>query len=205
MFHNQAMNFAVFHPFPRNRLFGLVLCVLAWCATGMGHASELADKLKRPDYALLMRHSLAPGTGDPAGYTLADCASQRNLNEEGRQQAVRAGQWLRQQGVQSAQVLTSPWCRCKDTALRLGLGDVSLEPALASFFDEPQRAQELTQRLQQRLAQAGGTKGEKAMVLVTHHVNILAYMGENVGSGDMVLVQFDAQGMLLNAKRYPSP
>ena len=171
----------------------------------MGHASVLADKLKRPDYALLMRHSLAPGTGDPAGYTLADCASQRNLNEEGRQQAVRAGQWLRQQGVQSAQVLTSPWCRCKDTALRLGLGDVSLEPALASFFDEPQRAQEFTQRLQQRLAQAGGAKGEKAMVLVTHHVNILAYMGENVGSGDMVLVQFDAQGMLLNAKRYPSP
>ena len=136
---------------------------------------------------------------------MADCASQRNLNEEGRQQAVRAGQWLRQQGVQSAQVLTSPWCRCKDTALRLGLGDVSLEPALASFFDEPQRAQEFTQRLQQRLAQAGGAKGEKAMVLVTHHVNILAYMGENVGSGDMVLVQFDAQGMLLNAKRYPSP
>ena len=205
MFHNQRMNFAIFKPFQRNRLFGLVVCVLAWCASGMAQASELADKLKRPDYALLMRHSLAPGTGDPSGYSLADCASQRNLSDEGRQQAVRAGQWLRRQGVHSALVLTSPWCRCKDTAMRLGLGDVSVEPALASFFGESQRAQEFTQRLQQRLTQAGPTKGDKALVLVTHHVNILAYMGENVGSGDMVLVQFDAQGMLINAKRYPSP
>lgn len=205
MFHNQAMNPGIFHPFPRNRLLGLVFCVLAWCASGTGHTSELADKLKRPDYALLMRHSLAPGTGDPSGYSLGDCASQRNLSDEGRQQAVRAGQWLRRQGVHSALVLTSPWCRCKDTALRLGLGDVSVEPALASFFGESQRAQEFTQRLQQRLTQAGPTKGDKALVLVTHHVNILAYMGESVGSGDMVLVQFDAQGMLINAKRYPSP
>ncbi len=199
------MNLAIFDPFQRNRLLGLVVCAFAWCATGMAHASELADKLQRADYALLMRHALAPGTGDPAGYRLDDCASQRNLSDEGRQQAVRTGQWLRQQGVSRAQVLTSPWCRCKDTALRLGFGDALLEPALASFFDEPQRADEFTRRLQQRLAQASTNKGDKALVLVTHHVNILAYVGENVGSGDMVLVQFDAQGQLLTAKRYPSP
>lgn len=175
------------------------------CHRHGAHASELADKLQRADYALLMRHTLAPGTGDPAGYRLDDCASQRILSDEGRQQAVRTGQWLRQQGVRRAQVLTSPWCRCKDTALRLGFGDALLEPALASFFDEPQRADEFTRRLQQRLAQASTNKGDKALVLVTHHVNILAYVGENVGSGDMVLVQFDAQGQLLTAKRYPSP
>ena len=199
------MNLAAFNLFPPNRLFALLLCVLAWCAPGIAQASELADKLQGPDYALLMRHALAPGTGDPAGYRLDDCASQRNLSDEGRKQAARTGQWLRQQGVRRAQVLTSPWCRCKDTAQRLGFGDALVEPALASFFDEPQRAEELTQRLQQRLSQAGPTKGDKALVLVTHHVNILAYVGENVGSGDMVLVQFDAQGKLLKAQRYPSP
>ena len=168
-------------------------------------ASELADKLKQPHYALLMRHTLAPGVGDPAGYTLNDCSSQRNLSSQGRQQAVRVGQWLRQQGVTSAQVRTSPWCRCKDTAQLLGFDKPAVDPALASFFDEPQRAGEFTQQLQKLLAQASHTKGSQALVLVTHHVNILDYMGDNVDSGDMVLVQFDAQGKLLSAKRYPRP
>jgi phosphohistidine phosphatase SixA len=168
-------------------------------------ASELADKLKLPNHALLMRHALAPGTGDPAGYTLADCASQRNLDAQGKQQAVRTGQWLQRQGIQQAMVLTSPWCRCKDTANLLGYGSPEVEPAIGSFFEASQQAADYTQRLQKRLAQLGSTKGDKALILVTHHVNILDYMGSHVGSGEMVLVQFDAQGKLISAKRYPSP
>jgi len=219
MFHNRAMNPNAIHELitpqgsadtcaqsmTRRHILALWLVICGMCVAGFVQASELADKLQQPGYALLMRHALAPGVGDPAGFSLQDCASQRNLNGEGRQQAVRIGQWLRQQGVNRAQVLTSPWCRCKETAQLLGLADVALEPALASFFDEPQRADEFTQRLQQRLALASQTKGGQALVLVTHHVNILAYMGENVGSGDMVLVQFDAQGKLLKAKRFVSP
>ena len=172
-------------------------------ATAMG--SELADKLKLPNHALLMRHALAPGTGDPAGYSLNDCSTQRNLDTQGRQQAVRTGQWLQRQGIQKAMVLTSPWCRCKDTANLLGFGQAEVEPAIGSFFEASQQAADYTQRLQKRLAQLGPTKGDKALILVTHHVNILDYMGSHVGSGDMVLVQFDAQGKLISAKRYPSP
>ena len=172
-------------------------------ATAMG--SELADKLKLPNHALLMRHALAPGTGDPVGYSLNDCNTQRNLDPQGRQQAVRTGQWLQRQGIQKAMVLTSPWCRCKDTANLLGFGQAEVEPAIGSFFEASQQAADYTQRLQKRLAQLGPTKGEKALILVTHHVNILDYMGSHVGSGDMVLVQFDAQGKLISAKRYPSP
>lgn len=168
-------------------------------------ASELADKLKLPNHALLMRHALAPGTGDPAGYTLVDCASQRNLDAQGRQQAARTGQWLQRQGIQQTVVLSSPWCRCKDTATLLGLGVPEVEPAIGSFFEASQQAAEFTERLQKRLVQLGSSKGDKALILVTHHVNILDYMGSNVGSGDMVLVQFDAQGKLISAKRYPSP
>ena len=186
-------------------LLALLVCLCGLLLARFAQASELADKLQQPGYALLMRHALAPGVGDPAGFSLQDCASQRNLNGEGRQQAVRIGQWLRQQGLSRAQVLTSPWCRCKETAQLLGLGDAAVEPALASFFEDSQRGPEFTRRLQQRLALASQTKGNPALVLVTHHVNILAYMGENVGSGDMVLVQFDAQGKLLNAKRFASP
>ncbi len=175
--------------------------VMAMTAT----ASELADKLKLPNHALLMRHALAPGIGDPAGYSLVDCSTQRNLDAQGRQQAMRTGQWLKRQGIQTAMVLTSPWCRCKDTASLLGYGQPEVEPAIGSFFEASQEAADYTQRLQKRLAQLGPTKGDKALILVTHHVNILDYMGSHVGSGDMVLVQFDAHGKLISAKRYPSP
>jgi phosphohistidine phosphatase SixA len=168
-------------------------------------ASELADKLKLPNYALLMRHALATGTGDPAGYSLNDCSTQRNLDGQGKQQAIRTGQWLQRQGIQKAMVLTSPWCRCKDTANLLDFGQPEVEPAIGSFFEASHEAADYTQRLQKRLAQLGPTKGDKALILVTHHVNILDYMGSHVGSGDMVLVQFDAQGKLVSAKRYPSP
>jgi phosphohistidine phosphatase SixA len=177
------------------------LAVMAMTAT----ASELADKLKLPNHALLMRHALAPGIGDPAGYSLADCGTQRNLDAQGRQQAMRTGQWLKRQGIQTAMVLTSPWCRCKDTANLLGYGQPEVEPAIGSFFEASQEAADYTQRLQKRLAQLGPTKGDKALILVTHHVNILDYMGSHVGSGDMVLVQFDAHGKLISSKRYPSP
>ncbi len=177
-----------------------VLAVMAIAAT----ASELADKLKLPNHALLMRHALAPGIGDPSGFTLADCATQRNLDAHGRQQAMRTGEWLQRQGIQTALVLTSPWCRCKDTAGLLGYGAPEVEPAIGSFFESSQEASHCTHRLQQRLAQLGPIKGHQALILVTHHVNILDYMGSHVGSGDMVLVQFDAQGKLLTAKRYPS-
>ncbi len=188
------------------RRFAQLLCLFgALLGPGLASAGELADKLGQPGYALLMRHALAPGIGDPAGFSLADCASQRNLDSEGRTQAVRTGAWLRQQGVVAAQVLSSPWCRCKDTAALLGFGDVVIEPALGSFFNVPQQAREFTEKLQTRLAQASARKGNQALVLVTHHVNIRDYMGDNVGSGDMVLVHFDAQGKLLKARRYPSP
>lgn len=183
----------------------LSVAVLALMMSVTAMASELADKLKLPNHALLMRHALAPGIGDPAGYSLADCASQRNLDGQGKQQAARTGQWLQRQGIQEAMVLSSPWCRCKDTATLLGFGVPDVEPAIGSFFEASQQASQFTQQLQKRLAQLGPSKGGKALILVTHHVNILDYMGSHVGSGEMVLVQFDAQGKLISAKRYPSP
>ncbi len=183
---------------------GVAAAVLTFTAA-IATASELAEQLKLPNYALLMRHAMAPGVGDPAGYSLTDCSTQRNLDAQGRQQAARTGQWLRHQGIQKALVVSSPWCRCKDTAGLLDFGQPQVDPAMGSFFENSQQAAVFTRRLQQRLAQLGTTKGDQALILVTHHVNILNYMGEHVGSGDMVLVQFDHQGKLIRAKRYPSP
>ena len=174
----------------------LCLSGMSWAAS----ASDFAEKLKTREYVLLMRHAYAPGVGDPPGYSLARCETQRVLNEDGKKQAQRNGQWLRQQGIAQAQVHTSIWCRCQQTAEQLKLGPVTIEPALASFFDEPEQAAARNRALQAFIAQAIATKGARALVLVTHHVNIREFMGRDIGSGDMVLARVNAQGRMLDYK-----
>lgn len=168
-------------------------------------ATELAQALQSPHYVLLMRHAYAPGVGDPPNYALDRCEGQRLLNDDGRRQATRIGDWLRQQGVQRATVLSSVWCRCTETASLLRLGAITVEASLASFFDEPNRAASQTAALKKLLSHALPTKGDSALILVTHHVNIAEFTGENIGSGDMVLARIGAQGELLDFRLYPSP
>jgi len=179
--------------------------VLLGIGLSQANASELSDLLRKPDHVLLMRHALAPGVGDPVGYTLQDCKTQRNLDGKGREQAKRIGQWLTAQGVKEALVFSSAWCRCKETADQLGLGVPVHEPSLNSFFDDMRQGPQSNLRLQAFIAKQMKLKADKALILVTHHVNIAEFMGENVGSGDMVLAKVSPQGKLLSYKIYPSP
>lgn len=187
------------------KLKTIILSAFCLLASVLAQASDLSEKLQTTDYVLLMRHTLAPGVGDPAGYTLQDCKTQRNLSVEGRQQADVVGRWLRKQGVTGAEVHSSTWCRCKDTAELLNFGGFKVAPPLASFFDEMHQAKARTQALEQFIAERVKTKGNKALILVTHHVNIHAFMGENIASGDMVLAQVDAQGKMRSYKLIPRP
>ena len=168
-------------------------------------ASELSESLKKSDSVLLMRHALAPGIGDPAGYKLQDCKSQRNLDATGRAQAQKTGQWLKAQGVGNALVFTSAWCRCKETAENLAFGTPVLEPSLNSFFDDTRQGPQSNVNLQKFIVGQLKSKGDKALILVTHHVNIVEFTGENVGSGDMVLAKVNSAGKLVSFKIYPNP
>ena len=168
-------------------------------------ASELSESLKKSDAVLLMRHALAPGIGDPAGYKLQDCKSQRNLDATGRAQAQKTGQWLKAQGVGNALVFTSAWCRCKETAENLAFGTPVLEPSLNSFFDDMRQGPQSNVNLQKFIVGQLKSKGDKALILVTHHVNIAEFTAENVGSGDMVLAKINSAGKLLSFKIYPNP
>ncbi len=183
----------------------IVLLCVAWTGASLANGTELSDLLKRSDHVLLMRHALAPGVGDPAGYKLDDCKTQRNLDSQGRAQAQKTGQWLKAQGVQDALVFTSAWCRCKETADKLGLSVPVQETSLNSFFDDMRQRPQSNVRLQKFIAAQLKSKGDKALILVTHHVNIAELMGENVGSGDMVLVKVNSQGQRISHKVYPSP
>ena len=183
-----------------------------WCVSALlmvfhagASASSLAEKLQSTDYVLLMRHAYAPGVGDPPGYSLDRCETQRILDAQGKRQAQRTGQWLRKQGIHHAMVLSSVWCRCQQTADLLAYGPVTIEPSLASFFDTPDRAEAQNLALQRMLANLVSLPKRRPLILVTHHVNILQYVGENIGSGDMVLARVGAQGQVLEYSRIPSP
>ena len=116
---------------------GLTLFCLLASATA-ADAGALIDEIKDGGHVLMIRHALAPGTGDPDNFRIGDCATQRNLNDEGRKQARQIGQWLREQSIASAKMYSSQWCRCLETARLIGLGPVSELKALNSFYERPE-------------------------------------------------------------------
>jgi hypothetical protein len=82
---------------------------------------------------------------------------------------------------------------------------VQITPALASFFDEPQKAASVNQSLQAFIAKSLPAQNGRALILITHHVNIREFMGKDIGSGDMVLAQVDTQGRMVQFKLIASP
>jgi phosphohistidine phosphatase SixA len=133
----------------------------------------------------IMRHALAPGTGDPAGFRLDDCSTQRNLSDAGRAQAKAIGDRLRRNGIDQAEVRSSQWCRCLDTAQHLGLGPVEPMPALNSFFGNRSRGPAQTRELREFLIDR---EADQPLILVTHQVNITALTGVFPTSGEIVVI-----------------
>ncbi len=172
---------------------------LLFSLTGqISSANELLiwDKLQGTTpkgYVLLMRHSYAPGVGDPDNFKLNDCSNQRNLSDVGRQDAQDVGEWLQRREIKIFRVETSRWCRAKETAQLLGLGKVRLNKNLDSLFEEadalnhPQTAA-IRKQIQNHRNKSG------LLVLVGHYVNIAALTGVGVASGEGILVKANAQG-----------
>lgn len=175
----------------------LVLVCVSGAAADAGAeertAPELWDALKSGGHVALIRHARAPGFGDPPGFRLDDCGTQRNLSDEGRGQARRIGQGFRDAGVAVDRVYSSEWCRCLETAELLDLGPVEPFPPLNSFFERPERRGPQLAALVPWLRDA---RPDGALVLVTHQVVIRALTGRGAGSGEIVVVRHrgDAPG-----------
>jgi hypothetical protein len=172
-------------------LIALVAGALMFSGAG-AHADDpvgLAQRLQSGGHILMLRHALAPGTGDPSHFRIDDCRTQRNLNAQGRTQARHIGEWLRAHGVAEARVFSSQWCRCLETAALIDLGPVTPLPALNSFFERPRERESRLDALQRFIARQP-PKG-KLIVLVTHYVTIAGITGEAVSSGEGVVLAID--------------
>ncbi len=181
-------------------IYLLIYSLIFSLTTQTSSANELAiwDKLQGSTpkgYVLLLRHSLAPGVGDPANFTLNDCSTQRNLSAVGRQDARDVGQWLQRREIKIARVESSRWCRAKETASLLNLGKVRLNKNLDSLFKEndafnhPQ-----TIKIRKQIIAHRNKTG--LLVLVGHFVNIGALTNVGVDSGEGVLVRADSKGKI---------
>lgn len=164
----------------------LLLALGAFSATAQP-ASDLSKPDLKDGSIVLFRHAEAPGVGDPPGFKLNDCSTQRNLDDTGRAQARRIGAQIRAQGVRVGAVRSSQWCRTRETArLAFPQQDVHDDPDFNSFFGDSAGGAEQSARALATLRQ---WRGPGTLVVVTHQVNITALTGIVPGSGEGVVVQ----------------
>ena len=168
-----------------------------WLALTAGSAAGLA-RAQTPDpfwrllreggCVVLMRHAQTePGLGDPPGFTLGQCRTQRNLSADGREQSRRVGEAFRRQDIAIASVRSSAWCRCVDTA-QLAFGRHAQWPALNSFFQAQGDGDAQTREVLQTVA---ALRAPVNWVLVTHQVNISALTGEYPAMGELFATRPD--------------
>ena len=182
-----------------------LLCLLALIATP-ARADEAAawSALREGRHVALMRHALAPGgAGDPPGFRLDDCATQRNLSEEGRADATAVGAMLWGEEIVIDKVLSSPWCRCVDTAKLMNLGAVEIAPTFGNAFVLRDQGEELAAGARKIIAD---WRGPGNLLVVTHGANIQALTGGgNPESGEIVVVAPGADGTVREIGRIPVP
>lgn len=176
----------------------LIVAVLAAACTLAAQPAAAQDDalyaaLGADGHLGLMRHSTAPGSDDPPGFTLGDCSTQRNLSAAGRAQAAAVGDRLRDHGIDAARVVSSQWCRCRDTAELLDLGPVEELASLNSLVSYPGASARMTRELRDWIA--AQDLGEPTL-LVTHQVNIGALVGAYPREGEIVVVRPASDGSL---------
>jgi broad specificity phosphatase PhoE len=169
----------------RRRLLSIALPALAVGTDARAGADPWAA-IRTPGSVALIRHALAPGTFDPAGFRIDDCSTQRNLSADGRAQATRIGDRFRANGIAAAAVHSSQWCRCLETAALLKLGSVSRQPLLNSFVQDADQAARQVPSVKAWLA---GLDLDRPTVLVTHQVVITALSDVFPGSGEIVVLR----------------
>jgi broad specificity phosphatase PhoE len=169
----------------------LTAAVLCASVVSTANSTEsIWEALRTPGSVVVLRHSYAPGTFDPPSARLDDCSTQRNLDASGRAQAERIGEAFRQNGIAVGVVLSSPRCRCLDTA-RLAFGRVqSWEPLQGALGDEERRQRQLAEIRKAIAAHRGGPP----LVLVTHGSVVTDLTGLNIRMGAFVVLRRAGDG-----------
>jgi phosphohistidine phosphatase SixA len=179
--------------FTRGTSITVVLLMLAGGAVSASlliNSKSVADNLgvggalgEHP-YVILLRHGEAPGRHEPLGFNLNDCSKQRNLSDKGREDSRQLGELLRARRINVTKVVTSRWCRARETAELLKLGPIEDDPAFDNMTFNELRAAELLDQEREHIA---SWRGPGVLVIVTHNSNIKALTGLDIEEGDILV------------------
>ena len=146
---------------------------------------KLFNQLEEGEKLIFIRHAYAPGSGDPDNFNLNDCSTQRNLSDEGRKQAEYIGEFFKNKKIKIDQVLSSEWCRCKETA-EIAFTDFSTNSFLNSFYSN-KFAKNKNKQINDLKNYIDKFKSNKNLVLITHYVLISEVLNYGPSSGEIVV------------------
>ena len=161
---------------------------------------NLINQLEEGGKLIFIRHAYAPGSGDPDNFNLNDCSTQRNLSKEGRKQAKYIGEFFKNKKIKVDKVLSSEWCRCKETAV-IAFSNYKTESFLNSFFSNKFRKNKDLQ-IKNLKSYIDKWDKKKNLILITHYVVILEILDYAPSSGEIVIsdMNFKLIGSISNIK-----
>ena len=161
---------------------------------------KLINQLEDGGKLIFIRHAYAPGSGDPDNFNLNDCSTQRNLSKEGKKQAKYIGEFFKNKKIKVDKVLSSEWCRCKETAV-IAFSDYKTESFLNSFFSDKFKKNKDLQ-IKNLKSYIDKWDKKKNLILITHYVVILEILDYAPSSGEIVIsdMNFKLIGSISNIK-----
>ena len=146
---------------------------------------NLINQLQEGENLIFIRHAYAPGNGDPNNFNLNDCSTQRNLSEEGREQAKYIGEFFKKNNIEIDKVLSSEWCRCKETA-KIAFKNFSTNNFLNSFYSS-KYAKNKDKQIKSLNDYIRKFQSDKNLILITHYVLISEVLNYAPSSGEIVV------------------
>ncbi len=168
------------------KYFKIILIFFLFLLNKTSFANEnIVEILKKENNIIFIRHAIAPGNGDPPNFDILDCSTQRNLSNEGELQALKIGKFFKENDINFTKVISSEWCRCKDTA-KFAFKNFKVFSSLNSFYDAKftDNKEEQIKNLKKYIKE---WKGEDNLVLITHYVVILAVLDKGTSSGEILI------------------
>ena len=146
---------------------------------------NILNSLKDGGKLIFIRHAIAPGSGDPKDFKIDDCSTQRNLSQSGIDQSKLIGLFFKKNNIKIDRILSSEWCRCKDTA-KYAFENFQTFDALNSFYDERFAANE-NKQINDLKKYIKNWNSDKNLVFVTHYVVISSILNIGTSSGEIII------------------
>tara|TARA_B100000780_G_C21072719_1_gene431728 strand:- start:660 stop:1217 length:558 start_codon:yes stop_codon:yes gene_type:complete len=163
----------------------ILFLLIIFYSTKLSALDNTVDQLKEGGKIVMIRHGYAPGSGDPENFLIEDCSTQRNLSKKGIKQSKIIGSFFKENRIPIGIVLSSEWCRCKDTAF-YAFKNFKTNSFLNSFYD-PSFQNNKNEQLRKLKKYIKQWKGDKNLILITHYVVISELLNVSSVSGEIII------------------